>query len=294
MPHRTFLSNVLAALSWGIVTLPAHGQALLPYTPQLDPEQLEQNGLDLIQEAAQLTRFQQYQLALPRAELATQLAPNNYQTWALLGSLYLQVDRTEEGIKNLQKAQSLAPKDEPGVRFALGEAYFRQKQYQKAVDEIEAGLKIRSDVPGALFDLGNSYLMLGQYDAAIAHYEKAFAQEKNLWPAINNIGLVHYEKGEIDQAITQWEAAVAIDQKAAEPLLALAVALYTQGKVEEGVATGETALKIDGRYADIDFLKDNLWGDRLIGDTMKFLATPQMQETIAQLAETSPSETPTP
>ncbi|MGL5082096.1 MAG: tetratricopeptide repeat protein, partial [Microcoleaceae cyanobacterium] len=66
------------------------------------------------------------------------------------------------------------------------------------------------------------------------------------------------------------------------------------GKVEEGLATGETALKIDGRYADVDFLKENLWGDRLIGDTARFLATPRMKETIAQLAETTPPTTPTP
>ncbi len=284
VPNRTSFLSFLIGLSLWSVPSPANSQALIPYTLQLNPEQLEQTGLGLIEEAAQLTRFQQYQLALPRAELATQLAPNSYQTWALLGSLYIQVERVEEGIAALEQAQRLEPENAP-VRFVLGEAFFRKGEYQKAVEQIEAGLKVRSDVPGALFDLGNAYFMLGQFSEAIAQYEEAFAQEEKLWPAVNNIGLVRYEMGDVKGAIAKWEQAVAIDEKAAEPILAIAVALYAQGKRQEGLAMGETALQFDPRYAELDFLKENLWGDRLLNDAQKFLGTPQMQETIAQLRD---------
>ncbi len=34
---------------------------------------------------------------------------------------------------------------------------------------------------------------------------------------------------------------------------------------------GEAALRIDKRFADVAFLKENLWGDRLLADTKKFL-----------------------
>lgn len=288
MRNRTLILSVILTLSLWNLAQSARGQALVPYTPPLDSEQLKQTGLGLLEEAAQLTRFQQYQLALPRAELATQLAPDNYQAWALLGSLYLQLDELDQGIEFLQRAKSLEPKD-PGIQFILGEAYFKKGDYQKSVQSLEAALKLDPKVPGALFDLGNAYYMLGRLDQAILQYEKAFAQESSLWPAINNVGLVKYEQGEIDTAISKWRQAIKIDPKAAEPLLALAVALYIKGESQEALSLGETALRLDSRYADFDHLKENLWGDRLLKDTEKFLANPQIQKVLSQVQDTQPT-----
>jgi tetratricopeptide (TPR) repeat protein len=131
--------------------------------------------------------------------------------------------------------------------------------------------------------------MLKAYPKAIAQYEKAVAQEKKFWPAINNIGLVKYEQGDIRGALEKWQAAIAIDNEAAEPQLAAAVAMYAQGEQEKALALGEAAIRIDSRYADLDFLKENLWGERLLTETQKFLANPKIQASIAQ-SQASPAQ----
>jgi hypothetical protein len=59
--------------------------------------------------------------------------------------------------------------------------------------------------------------------------------------------------------------------------LALGVALYTKGDRQQGLAMGEAALRIDQRYGELDFLKQNLWGERLLSDTKKFLELPRIQ-----------------
>jgi tetratricopeptide (TPR) repeat protein len=142
-----------------------------------------------------------------------------------------------------------------------------------------------------LFDLGNGYYMLGRLPEAIAQYNKAVANDKKFWPAINNIGLIKYEQGDVQGAIKQWQAAVAIEKQAAEPLLALAVALYGKGDRQQGLAMGEAALRIDGRYGDLDFLKQNLWGNRLLSDTKKFLELPRIQAALQQQeSSSSPSQ----
>jgi tetratricopeptide (TPR) repeat protein len=270
---------------------PVSAQAFVPYTPQLNSAELEQTGVSLAQEAAQLEQFQQYDLALSRAQLATQLAPKKYQTWILLGVLYMRVQKFDQGIVALQEAQSLEP-DNAEIKFFLGEVHFRQARYDKAIEQIQAGLKIKPNTPGALFDLGNAFYKLGKFADAIAQYEKAVTQyeqikgqEKDRWPAINNIGLVNYEMGNIDAAILRWREAVAIEQKAAEPMMALAIALYAKGDREQGFVMAETALLIDKRYADINFLKENLWGDRLIKEAKKLLNTSRIQATLAQLQD---------
>jgi tetratricopeptide (TPR) repeat protein len=286
VPKHIPLLSIFVFLGLLSVQVPVAGQALVPYTLQLDSKQLEQQGLNLAQDAVQLVRFQQYELAMPRAKLATQLAPRNYQTWFILGSLYVQNKELDEGIKALERAKSLEPK-ESGIFFTLGSAHFQKAEYNKAIAELETGLKLKSNVPEALFDLGNSYYMLKQYPKAIAQYEKAVAQEKKFWPAINNIGLVKYEQGDVNGAIKHWQDAIAIDSEAAEPKLAAAVALYAKGDKEKAVTMGETAIRLDSRYADLEFLKENLWGERLLAETKKFLENPRIQASIVQNQDSS-------
>ena len=189
MPKRNWLLTVLAiAGSWQLAA-PAFGQALLPYTFNLDAKDLEENGIILVQDVVQLVRFEQYDLALPRAKLATQLAPNIFESWFILGSLYVRQQEFDRGIEALLKSQELAP-EEAGILFTLGSAYFQKGNFEDALEVLEAGLELNPDSIEALFDLGNTYLMLQRYDDAIASYEIAFAQEKEFWPAINNIGLI--------------------------------------------------------------------------------------------------------
>jgi len=186
VPKLNWLVSFIACAGISSVSLPVRSQAVLPYIPKLDSKKLELQGLQLQQDAVQLIQFQQYELALPSAELATQLAPNNYEAWFVLGSLYIQQEQVDDGIKVLEKAETLAPNQE-GILFSLGSAYFQKGNYQAAREKLEAGLKIKRNSPQALFDLGNTYLKLAEPDKAIDSYEQAFAQEKTFWPALKNM-----------------------------------------------------------------------------------------------------------
>jgi hypothetical protein len=79
VPNRIPLLSLVLALGFWTIPKPVVAQALLPYTLQIDSAGLEQTALSLAERAVQLARLQQYQLAVPSAELATQLAPKNAQ-----------------------------------------------------------------------------------------------------------------------------------------------------------------------------------------------------------------------
>lgn len=296
MSKRNWLISLIACAGISSISVPVRGQAVLPYVPQLDSEKLELQGLQLLQDALQLIRFQQYELALPRAELATQLAPDSYDVWFILGSLYIQQAQLDKGIQVLEKAENLAPEQE-GILFNLGNAYFQKGEYEQAQEKLEAGLEINSESPEAveaLFDLGNTYLKLEEYDEAIEAYETAYAQEATFWPALNNVGLVEYEQGDRDEAMEKWESVIEVDAEQAEPQLALAVALFTEGEVKQAIELGKAALELDSRYADIQFLIENLWGELLIEDTREFLRNPQMQEVVSNFEQPTPEESELP
>lgn len=265
---------------------PAMAQALLPYVLPLDQSRLQADGESLARDAAQLAQFQQFDEALARAQLAAQLLPEDADVLALLGSLYLQASEPQpvQAIETLSRAKVLQP-DNARIFFALGSAYFAQEDYAQAVRSIESGLAIDPDFASAHFDLGNAYYKLVRYDKAIEEYEKALAKDAKFWPAVNNIGLVKYEAGDTAGAIKEWQRALTIaEAEETEPQLAIAVAQYAQGS--QSVTSSDSAiaaLERDPRYADIEFLKENLWGDRLITATQQFFSTPPLQELLVQL-----------
>ncbi|MEO0684007.1 MAG: tetratricopeptide repeat protein, partial [Cyanobacteria bacterium J06649_11] len=249
MPKRVGLISFLFLCSNLCLSPKVNAQALVPHMVQLDSAKLEQQGLVLAQEAARLAQFRQYNLAMPRARLATQLAPNSDKVWFLLGGLYLQSKEFDKAITSLRKAQNLNPKNAE-THFALGSAYFQQQKYQSAIGEYKLGLRINPKDPEGLFDLGNAYYMLGKLPQAITEYKKSIVYKQNFWPAVNNIGLIMYEQGDIKNAITQWQQAITkannAKEPAAEPKLALAVALYTRGSKadrQRGLTMGQAALR---------------------------------------------------
>ena len=73
-------------------------------------------------------------------------------------------------------------------------------------------------------------------------------------------------KGEARQ---QFEQAINLNNSSAEPQLALAVTLYSQGEQEKALLIAEKALQLDKQFADVEFLKENLWGEKIIADTKK-------------------------
>ena len=285
MLKRITVSLLLLLGAWSQAK-PAAAQALLPYTLPIDQTRLQADGESLATDAVQLAQFQQYDEALARAQLAAQLLPGNADILALLGSLYLQATdpQPEQAVATLEQAKALQP-DNALVMFALGNAYFRQEDYSKSVSAIEAGLKLEPESPNALFDLGNAYYKLSQFDRAVDQYEKAVEKESSFWPAVNNIGLVKYEAGDVSGAIAEWERALELaGEEQTEPQLAIAVAQFSQG--DQSAASRDTAimaLERDPNYADVDFLIDNLWGDKLIAATQQFFSTPALQELLVQL-----------
>lgn len=279
MLHRIWLLAILASVSVGASSLSA--QALIPRTVRINFGNLEEQALNLAREAAQLAQFEQYDLALPRARLAVQLAPKAFQTQGILGSIYLRKEKYAEAIASLTLANQLK-KDEPAILFSLGAAYLRNKTYPEAIDNLKKGLKLEPKAATAMFDLGNAYFLTKRYEEAVTVFNDVLILDTKFWAATNNIGLVEYERGNVDQAIAKWQSSLNQAKKveflAAEPTLALATAFYRKGDREKGIQLAVEAMKIDPRYGKVSYLIENLWGDRLVADVKLILSQPQVKQ----------------
>ena len=144
---------------------------------------------------------------------------------------------------------------------------------QGAIDDYTQAIKFNPNDADAYTNRGFIYHQQGKYTAAMSNYNQAVAKNANSFAAINNIGFIKYEQGDKDTAIKQWRQAITINNQLAEPILALAVALYTKGEKQQAYQLAATALKLDKTFADINVLKKNLWGDKIIRDAKKLLST---------------------
>lgn len=280
---RPAIATLLTLIGYGWTARAVDAQALLPYTLPLDEERLTVTGLTLAQESAQLAQFQQYEEALARAQLAAQLAPRDPQILTLLGSLYLQVGDSAAAVKALESAKIIS-NDDPTIWFTLGSAYFSEAKYLQAASALEKGLNLEPGNSAAHFDLGNAYYKLNRYQEAIEQYEESVSFNEQFWPAINNIGLVRYEMGELESAIDYWEQSLTVSGDEPEPTLAIAVARYAANiDRPAAIQSATAALERDSRYADLEFLEENLWGNRLLSATEAMFGAPGLQEVISGL-----------
>ena len=105
--------------------------------------------------------------------------------------------------KNLEqkKAQGEASRN-------LGEAYLREGKYSTALRELLKAETLAPDDYYLQSDLGLAYLYKGDPDKAIYHFKKSLALKDNYGPARNNLGNAYAAKKEWDKAIEQYEIVI--------------------------------------------------------------------------------------
>lgn len=272
-----------AALSGGLVLLAS--TVVLPRLGDQAPAQVEQQVSTyspaqaevLRLEAAQLQRCNKPYAAIARLEQATQLNPNAPELFVELANLHLRMRDYRSATEALVSAHGLDPEN-LGVLRSLGVAYMHTGEAEQSAQVLEVVAELQPLDASVRFYLGNAYLIMGEYDAAEAAFEASIDRFDRFWPAINNIGLIEYERGNVERAKQLWWEASAIAGSGAEPKLALATALYhEEGRSGLAEALASEAIWLDAQYAEAEYQKYHLWGERLIEDAAAVLETDSVQ-----------------
>lgn len=207
--------------------------------------------------------------------------PKDGVTYFLRGIVRSELKDFSGAISDYNQAMKLGLND---VRVYLnrGDIYVQLKDYPAALADYSQVIKLQPDNAEGYFNRGVVYQKQGNDNAALSDYNQAFAKNEKFVPAIINIGHIKYEKGDIEGAIQQWQKAVQINGELAEPQMALAVALYAKGEQQKALNMAQAALGLDKSWADVEVLKENLWGTRLVDEARKLLASPSIQAFVKQ------------
>ena len=156
------------------------------------------------------------------------------------------------------------------------------EQYEQAIADYEKALEVQPGYHESLFSKGVAFSQLKFYQQAIVAYERAIEIKSDDNFTIINLGLVKYEIGKVDEAIEHWQAVIEINNQLVEPQLAIGVALYNKGEISEGLTIAEIALKLDKSWGNLQRLKKELWGEKLLADAGKLLENPQIKALLSQ------------
>jgi len=118
---------------------------------------------------------------------------------AQAGTAAMDQGKFSVAIEEFKKVTELQPKTASGY-VNLGDAYFKNKNYELAVAPLQQALKLNPNLLAAHQTLGVALLLLGNAADAIPHLEKA--------PSAELLGLAYLETGKLADAIGAWQKAL--------------------------------------------------------------------------------------
>jgi tetratricopeptide (TPR) repeat protein len=133
--------------------------------------------------------------------------------------------------------------------YNRGLAYANKKDYDRAIADYTAALRINPDYASTYYGRGLAYSHKGDYDRAVADYTAALRISPDYAAAYNNRGIAYANKKDYDRAIADYTAALRINPNNADTYLGRGHAYHTKGDYDRAVADCSAALSINPDYA---------------------------------------------
>ena len=87
------------------------------------------------------------------------------------------------------------------ARIGLGTLYLQENRIDDAVSQLEAATKINPDHPSAFVNLAAAFIQKGDFDAAVNECEEALFIDPKHTPAYKNLSWAYLEKGEYQRCV---------------------------------------------------------------------------------------------
>lgn len=188
-----------------------------------------------------------------------------------MGLAFLQADRLEEAIRNLNAAcrcmgESLA------ARLALAVAYQEHGDMQTALDHLELASRTGAQAAPVLFAAGFCCEKLGRPTKAVDYYRDALDQNPGFTPARDRLVAVDLLQGDLDDAIEQYQSKRETEPEKSSIRTALAHLYYLNGLYAQAVGEFQTAIAMGPEnWALNDEQVESLVADGLVNEAIERL-----------------------
>ncbi|WP_191565332.1 tetratricopeptide repeat protein [Metabacillus idriensis] len=167
------------------------------------------------------------------------------QALILSADLYQMQGLNEVSEQKLLAAKKIVP-NEPVIDFALGELYFHQGHYHRAIPYFKDVLKEHAVITGVNVyqRLAESISASGEFEEALPYYEKAVEEQVDLH-TLFGYGFTALQANYTKTAIDQFIKLKELDHEYTSLYLYLAKAYEEEGMLQESLQTVKDGLKVD-------------------------------------------------
>jgi predicted CXXCH cytochrome family protein len=174
---------------------------------------------------------------------ALDITAANAVTWHLLGTVYVQQNRTPDAIAAFQKAIDADP-DIPDGYNSLGGILLETGDRSRAERLLRQAIRIQPNHAQAHNNLGNLLSETDRFEDARYHFEAAIRFKENYNGARYNYALALARVHRMDEAQSQVEAILRTDPNAAEAHEFLGNLLVSKGQLGSAIAQYREAVRI--------------------------------------------------
>ncbi len=189
----------------------------------------------------------------PAGFLGERVLPLAGVAWlALLASIaFSQVSYWHDGVTLLRHAQSCTP-DNSTVHEFLGAALLGENNFEEAVTEIQAAIRLAAPYAPLHSDLASAFEALGRKDESLEQYRQAVQLDPHSIIAENGIGRLLTDRGQFDEARGHLQRALELDPADALTYADLAFLAIRTGDYAGGLADANRGLDLDPHMAVCD------------------------------------------
>jgi tetratricopeptide (TPR) repeat protein len=131
---------------------------------------------------------------------------------------------------------------------AQGSSAIKDKEYDRAIDNLNRALSLDPNNPEALNLLGMARFFKKNYQAAEVALAKAISLNPSYSPAYNNLGNLYFMTGRLDKAEEHLKKALQISPGLASACYSLGSILLQLGRSDEGIIYLSKGLDLDPAY----------------------------------------------
>jgi DNA-binding winged helix-turn-helix (wHTH) protein/TolB-like protein/Tfp pilus assembly protein PilF len=125
---------------------------------------------------------------------AIAMKPNYATAHQWYGEYLDHAGRSEEAVRELQRAQELDPLS-PIINTSLGQAWYHARAYDRSIDQFRKTLDLDPDFVNAHLHLGLIYLQKRMHDEAIAEFQRADALSGDATNVVALLGAAYAQAG---------------------------------------------------------------------------------------------------
>jgi len=132
----------------------------------------------------------------------------------------------------------------------IGDKYFNNGDYQKAVEAYSEYLSLKPNNIKALYNRGRAYEELGMYDQALVDFNKVLVNDINNLPAQLSIVKDLYRRKAYEDAIYKCDLILETDPRNAQAFLLQGQSYQKMGKIKEAMKSYNTSISTNTDFGE--------------------------------------------